>query len=175
MQGAAFIGVGNMGGGMARNLARAGVDLRVYDLDPAKAAAVGARACDSIEVAVAGAGIVLTMLPAGEQVAEVYRAHVFPAAAPGALLIDCSTIDIETARAVAEEAAARGFAMLDAPVSGGVGGAEAGTLAFMIGGAAEAVSRAAPLFEIMGAKVVHCGASGAGQAAKLCNNLMLAI
>ena len=174
----AFIGVGNMGAGMAANLLKAGYAVTVYDLDAARMAPLveaGAMAADSIAGAVRAADAVITMLPAGKHVAEVYRDHILHVARPGALLIDCSTIDIATARATAQQAADAGFAMLDAPVSGGVAGAAAGTLAFMVGGEAEGFTRGEPILQAMGKKIVHCGASGAGQAAKVCNNLMLAI
>lgn len=171
-----FIGIGNMGAGMARNLAKAGHAVTVFDLDMEKAKTIeGVSVASSTADAVSGAQMVITMLPAGKAVAAVYRGEVFPNAADGALFIDCSTIDVETARVLAEEAAAKGHAMLDAPVSGGVAGAEAGTLAFMVGGSAEGFARAAPLFDVMGAKAVHCGDAGAGQGVKICNNMMLAI
>jgi 3-hydroxyisobutyrate dehydrogenase len=115
------------------------------------------------------------MLPAGPVVASVYRETIFPNAASGTLLIDCSTIDVATARTLAGEAEAQGFEMLEAPVSGGVAGADAGTLAFMVGGSETGFSRAEPILDVMGAKVVHCGQGGAGQGVKICNNMMLAI
>lgn len=171
-----FVGIGNMGAGMARNLVKAGHDVVVFDLDIEKAQGIeGAQVAASAVEAVTGREAVVTMLPAGPVVASVYRETVLPHAAPGTLLIDCSTIDVETARILASEAAQAGFAMLDAPVSGGVAGAEAGTLAFMAGGSDDGFARAAPLLDAMGAKVVHCGAAGAGQGTKICNNMMLAI
>ena len=174
----AFIGVGNMGNPMARNLVKAGHAVRAFDLSAdllAKAAAGGATAAPSAAEAVKGAEVVITMLPAGKHVAQVTEADVLPNAAKGALLIDCSTIDVDTARAVHGKAAAKGLAMVDAPVSGGVGGAEGATLTFMVGGADDAVARARPLLEKMGRNIVHCGGPGTGQAAKICNNMMLGI
>jgi len=174
----AFIGVGNMGAPMAQNLVKAGHDVVVYDREPAaieRAVADGARAAAALADAVAGAEGVLTMLPAGPQVREAYVEGIVPAAGAQTLLVDCSTIDVETARAVAELAAAQGLAMLDAPVSGGVGGAAAATLTFMVGGEAAAVARARPWLEAMGKAVVHTGGPGTGQAAKICNNLILGI
>ncbi len=171
-----FIGIGNMGAGMAGNLAKAGHAVTVFDLDLEKANAIeGVTVAGSASAAVTGAEVVITMLPAGNAVTSVYRSNVFPHASNGALFIDCSTIDVQTARALAAEAAAQGHAMLDAPVSGGVSGAEAGTLAFMVGGSADGFAQGLPLFEIMGAKAVHCGDAGAGQGVKICNNMMLAI
>lgn len=171
-----FIGIGNMGAGMARNLVKAGHDVTVFDLDTAKARGIeGAAVAASGEDAAAGRDAIVSMLPAGPVVARVYRDTVLLRAAPGTLLIDCSTIDVETARVLAGEAQAAGFAMLDAPVSGGVAGAEAGTLAFMVGGTADGFARAGPILDAMGAKVVHCGEAGAGQGIKICNNMMLAI
>jgi len=172
-----FIGVGNMGGPMARNLVKAQHAVRAFD--PAKAAldavvAAGGQAAASPAEAVRDAEIVVTMLPAGRHVRSVY-AEVLPAAAAGALLIDCSTIDVASARDVASQAAAAGFEMLDAPVSGGVGGAEAGTLTFMVGGSDAAFARARPILEKMGRTIVHCGGPGNGQAAKICNNMVLGI
>ena len=175
-----FIGLGNMGGPMARNLLGASHRLRAFDLSPAaveRAAAEGAVAASDPAHAVAGADVVITMLPAGEQVREVYlgAAGVIAAAAPGTLLIDCSTIAVATARAVSAGAAAAGFAMLDAPVSGGVAGAEAGTLTFMVGGTDAAFAAAEPILRAMAKAVVHAGGPGNGQAAKICNNLILGI
>jgi len=175
-----FIGLGNMGGPMVRNLLKAGHALTVFDLVPAAVAAAreaGAKAAPSAGEAVAGAEVVVTMLPAGPQVRSVYleAGGVLARAAPNALLIDSSTIDVETARAVAQAASDQGLAMLDAPVSGGVGGAEAGTLTFMVGGTEAAFARAKPVLDAMGKTIVHAGPSGNGQAAKLCNNMLLAI
>ena len=172
-----FIGLGNMGGPMAANLVRAGHAVRGFDLSADSVAALvaaGGRAAESVGAAVAGAGFVVTMLPAGRHVRAVL-AEVFAHAAPGALLIDSSTIDVATARDMAGEAGARGFGWLDAPVSGGTTGATAGTLTFMVGGEAAAFAHGEPLLRAMGRNIVHAGAAGAGQAAKVCNNLMLGI
>lgn len=167
-----FVGLGNMGLPMARNLARAGHEVRGYDLSAAAmdaAAEGGIQRAQSAPDAARGADIVITMLPAGAHVRAAW-AEMAPAAEPHAVLIDCSTIDVETAREVAA-----GRPMLDAPVSGGTMGAEAGTLTFMVGGDAESFAQAKPILEKMGRTIVHCGAAGAGQAAKLCNNMLLAI
>jgi len=174
----AFIGLGNMGGPMAANLAKAQHHVTAFDLSaPAVAAAVekGAHKAASAAEAVKDAEIVVTMLPAGKHVREVYEKDVLPNVAKGALLIDCSTIDVDSARHVAAAAKAKGFEMVDAPVSGGVGGATAGTLTFMVGGPDAAFAKARPILEKMGKNIVHTGASGAGQAVKICNNMMLAI
>ena len=176
----AFIGLGNMGLPMARNLAKAGHEVRGNDVvDNAKDALedAGGQFFASIAEAVAGAEVVITMLPAGTHVREVYTGAegVMTAAKPGTLFIDCSTIDVDTAREVAKAAADKGFAMVDAPVSGGVGGAEAGTLTFMVGGPDAAFESAKPYLEIMGGKIVHAGGPGNGEAAKICNNLILGI
>jgi len=171
-----FIGIGNMGAGMARNLVKAGHDVTVFDLDTEKARGIeGAALAGSGEEAAAGQDVIVSMLPAGPVVASVCRDTILPNAAPDTLLIDCSTIDVETARILAEEARVAGFTMLDAPVSGGVAGADAGTLAFMVGGTVGGFARAEPFLGAMGAKVVHCGHAGAGQGIKICNNMMLAI
>jgi 3-hydroxyisobutyrate dehydrogenase len=175
-----FIGLGNMGRPMARNLVKAGHALSVFDVVPGAVSALvdaGARAAPSVADAVAGAEVVITMLPAGPEVRAVYldAAGVLARAGSSALLIDSSTIDVETARAVAQSAADKGLAMIDAPVSGGVGGAEAGTLTFMVGGTEAAFTRAKPVLDAMGKTIVHAGASGNGQVAKLCNNMLLAI
>ena len=172
-----FVGVGKMGAPMARNLLKAGYGVTVFDVDADAAAALepsGSRIAAAAVEAAAGADCIVTMLPAGEHVRDVYD-EVIPAAPEGALAIDCSTIDVATARAVADAAAARGLAMLDAPVSGGVAGAEAGTLTFMVGGPADAFARAGPVLGAMGRKIVHAGGTGNGQAAKICNNMMLGI
>ena len=174
----AFIGLGNMGLPMAKNLLAAGHMVRGFDLSAEsleKLTEAGGTASASAAEVVAGAEVVVTMLPAGKNVRTVYEESVFPNARQGALLIDCSTIDVDTARAVAADAVARGFLMLDAPVSGGTGGAEAGTLTFMVGGEDAAFERAVPLLDIMGATCVHSGKSGSGQAAKICNNMILGI
>jgi 3-hydroxyisobutyrate dehydrogenase len=175
-----FIGLGNMGLPMARNLIKAGHRLRVFDVSSAsvvKAVAAGAEAAGELAEAVQGAAVVITMLPAGQQVREVYLepGRVIELVAPGTLLIDCSTIDVETARAVQARAAGAGLDMLDAPVSGGVAGAEAGTLTFMVGGAGQAFAAAEPLLAAMGKAVIHAGGPGNGQAAKICNNLILGV
>lgn len=175
----AFIGVGHMGGPMARNLLKAGHDVSAFDLsasvlDPIVSA--GARRSASSNDAAREADAVVTMLPAGQHVRSVYLENgILASAATGALLIDCSTIDIDSARAVHTAAEAAGFDFLDAPVSGGVGGAEAGTLTFMCGGAEGAFGRAKPVLEGMGKRIVLAGGPGAGQAAKICNNMLLAI
>jgi 3-hydroxyisobutyrate dehydrogenase len=172
----AFIGLGNMGSGMAANLAKCGHDVRAFDLSEealAKAESSGCLRAASAEEAVSEAEAVITMLPAGKHVSEVYRSSVFGKAPTTAILIDCSTIDVGTAREIAREAQAQNYQMVDAPVSGGIAAAEAGTLTFMVGGADEAYKRAEPLLEIMGKAVIHAGGTGAGQAAKICNNMLL--
>jgi 3-hydroxyisobutyrate dehydrogenase len=176
----AFIGVGNMGGPMARNLLKVQERVLAFDVSPiAIKPIVDAGAIQSATAleAVREADIVVTMLPAGSHVRSVYLedAGILTAVRKGALLIDCSTIDIDSARAVHATAAKAGFDFLDAPVSGGVGGAEAATLAFMCGGSHEAFARAKPILEKMGKRIVHAGGPGAGQAAKICNNMLLAI
>ncbi len=171
-----FIGLGNMGGGMAANLAKAGHEVRAFDLSEAALAKAEERGCGragSAAEAVAGADAIVSMLPAGRHVREVYESAVFGSAPTGAILIDCSTIDVTTARAVIGEAAARGYQMVDAPVSGGIAAAEGGTLTFMVGGQAEAFERARVFLEQMGKAVIHAGGPGAGQAAKICNNMLL--
>ena len=176
----AFIGVGNMGGPMARNLLKAQDQVRAFDVSPAALKPVvdagGKQAATALD-AVKDADVVITMLPAGSHVRSVYLedTSVLTAARKDALLIDCSTIDIDSARAVHVAALKAGFDFLDAPVSGGVGGAEAGTLAFMCGGSDRAFERARPVLEKMGRRIVHAGGAGAGQAAKICNNMLLAI
>ena len=174
----AFIGLGNMGGPMAANLCKAQHHVMAFDVaDAAVKAAVakGAHKAASAAEAVKTAEIVVTMLPAGRHVREVYEKDVLPHAAKGALLIDCSTIDVDSARHVAALAKKAGFEMIDAPVSGGVGGATAGTLTFMVGGPQAAFAKARPVLEKMGKNIVLAGDSGSGQAAKICNNMMLAI
>jgi 3-hydroxyisobutyrate dehydrogenase len=173
-----FVGVGNMGAPMALNLLKTGHEVRTFDRDPAAARRVeasGGIAAATLTDAVGDAEVVITMLPAGAQVRAVYGDGIVPAVRPDTLLIDCSTIDVESARAVAETAEGRGLAMVDAPVSGGVGGAAAGTLTFMVGGPDAAVTRARPILEAMGRNVVHTGGPGTGQAAKICNNLILGV
>jgi len=172
----AFIGLGNMGGGMAANLAKHGHDVRAFDLsaealDRAKKA--GCLPAADANAAIEGAEAVVTMLPAGKHVETVYAENILPHADAGAILIDCSTIDVATARRVADQASAHGLAAVDAPVSGGIAAANAGSLTFMVGGSEAAFSRAEPFLSDMGKAVIHAGASGAGQAAKICNNMML--
>lgn len=180
----AFIGLGNMGRPMARNLVKAGHHVTGFDVAAANleaAAGDGIAPAAGLAQAVAAAEVVISMLPAGGHVRAVYTGAdgvpggVLAAAPPGALLIDSSTIDVETARAVSEAAAKAGFAMVDAPVSGGVGGADAATLTFMVGGTAEAFARAEPILAAMGKTIVHAGGPGTGQAAKICNNMVLGI
>ena len=173
-----FVGLGNMGGPMAANLVKAGHAVHGFDLVPALLdAAMNAgvtRAASAADTA-KDAEIVITMLPAGKHVTAVYRDGLVRAARPGTLFADCSTIDVESSRAAHEMAHRAGMASIDAPVSGGVGGAVAGTLTFMVGGEAAAFARAKPILEAMGKKVVHCGPGGNGQAAKICNNMILGI
>jgi len=174
----AFIGLGNMGGPMAANLAKAQHHVTAFDLsDEAVKTAVekGAHKAASAAEAVKGAEIVVTMLPAGKHVREVYEKDVLPNVAKGTLLIDCSTIDVDSARHVAALADKAGLEMIDAPVSGGVGGATAGTLTFMVGGKDGAFAKARPVLEKMGKNIVHAGGSGNGQAAKICNNMVLGV
>ena len=171
----AFIGLGNMGGGMAANLAKAGHDVRAFDLSADalnRAEAAGALRAADARAAVEGAEAVVTMLPAGKHVEQVYDELVGRVAAT-AILIDCSTIDVDTAKRVAERATARGLQAVDAPVSGGIAAANAGTLTFMVGGSEEAFARAEPFLSDMGKAVIHAGSNGAGQAAKICNNMLL--
>jgi 3-hydroxyisobutyrate dehydrogenase len=180
-----FIGLGNMGLPMARNLKKAGHEVTGFDVVPAavKAAAeAGLQVADKPGGVLAGAEAVVTMLPAGEHVRAVYLGGakledrgLLAAADKGTLFIDCSTIDVATSRDVHAAAAEQGLPMLDAPVSGGVGGAEAATLTFMVGGPVEAFARGKPLFEAMGRNIVHAGGAGNGQAAKICNNMILGI
>ncbi len=172
----AFIGLGHMGGGMAPNLAKAGHDVRAFDL---VAAAVehavdgGCAAAGSAADAVKGADVVITMLPAAQHVRAVFENDVAPNAAKGALLIDCSTIDVASARAVGEAMTAQGFDFVDAPVSGGIAAAASGNLTFMVGGSDAAFAKAQPYLEPMAKAVIHAGDLGAGQAAKICNNMIL--
>ncbi|MEZ0050669.1 3-hydroxyisobutyrate dehydrogenase [Mycobacterium sp. MAA66] len=173
----AFLGLGHMGGPMAANLIAAGYTLHGFDPVPAAAEAAKANGATLFATgaqAVTDADVVITMLPNGELVARCY-AEILPAAKADALLIDSSTISVDDARAVHQLAAEHGHAQLDAPVSGGVKGAAAATLAFMVGGPADAVDRARPILEPMAGKIIHCGDSGAGQAAKVCNNMVLAV
>ena len=174
----AFIGLGNMGGGMAANLAKAGHEVRAFDLSDAALAKAEERGCSraaDAAAAVEGAEAVVTMLPAGKHVAEVYRSAVFGKAPTNAILLDCSTIDVATARAVEDEARAAGYEMVDAPVSGGIAAAEEGTLTFMVGGSEAGFERARSLLEKMGKAVIHAGGSGSGQAAKIVNNMLLGV
>ena len=175
----AFLGVGNMGGPMARNLIKAGHAITAFDVSASALAPIvqaGAKGAAGARDAVLGADAVVTMLPAGQHVRTAYLEDgVLAHARKGALLIDCSTIDIDSARAVHASAEKAGFDFLDAPVSGGVGGAEAGTLTFMCGGSEKAFARAQPVLEKMGRRIVLAGGPGAGQAAKICNNMLLAI
>ncbi|MGA2045894.1 MAG: 3-hydroxyisobutyrate dehydrogenase [Roseiarcus sp.] len=171
----AFIGLGNMGGPMAANLVKAGHSVAGFDLVAAlreTAATSGVAIAESARAAVAAAEVVVTMLPAGRHVVAVWS-DILPAAPKGALFIDSSTIDVESARRAHQAAAAAGMPSLDAPVSGGVGGATAGTLTFMAGGAEAAFAAGRPILEAMGKRIVHCGGAGAGQAAKICNNMIL--
>ena len=175
-----FIGLGNMGAPMAANLVKAGHRVSGFDVVAARAEALAAKGGEAAATAgeAAGAGeLVITMLPAGPDVRAVYLGEggVLARARKGALLIDCSTIDVDTARAVAAAAAAAGFAMLDAPVSGGVIGAETAGLTIMVGGEAAAFDRGRPVLEAMGRTIVHAGPAGNGQAAKICNNMMLGV
>ena len=175
----AFIGLGNMGGPMAANLVKApapGHGLRSVGRGASTRRSARARKkAASAAEAVKGAEVVVTMLPAGKHVREVYEKDVLPNVAKGTLLIDCSTIDVDSARHVGQLAQQAGLEMVDAPVSGGVGGATAGTLTFMVGGGDAAFAKARPILEKMGKNIVHTGAVGAGQAAKICNNMILGI
>ena len=165
-----FIGLGNMGGPMAANLAAAGHDVIGFDVAPAQVE--GVSMVPTAQDAASGRDVVITMLPDGAILRQV-AAEIIPSMAAGCGFIDCSTVDVDSARAVAADADAAGLLPVDAPVSGGVGGAVAGTLTFMAGGAPAAFALAEPLFGIMGQKAVHCGDSGAGQSAKICNNMIL--
>jgi 3-hydroxyisobutyrate dehydrogenase len=173
-----FAGLGNMGGPMARNLVAAGFEVAVFDLVAELASGIqGAEARPSAAATARGVDVFVSMLPTGRHVESLYLGDdgVLANADPGTLLIDCSTIDPESARRVATAAEAAGFAMLDAPVSGGTGGAQAGTLTFIVGGSAAALERARPVLEAMGRNVFHAGDNGAGQTAKICNNMLLAV
>jgi 3-hydroxyisobutyrate dehydrogenase len=173
----AFVGLGNMGLPMALNLAKAGHEIRGFEIVPATIEAAEKAGIEVVQAgpeALKGVDIVITMLPNGKLVLGVYE-DMLKLAAPGTLFIDSSTIDVASARAAHEAAATNGMQSLDAPVSGGIGGATAGTLTFMVGGEAEAFARAKPVIELMGKKIVYCGAAGAGQAAKICNNMILGI
>ncbi|KPF63115.1 3-hydroxyisobutyrate dehydrogenase [Porphyrobacter sp. AAP60] len=174
----AFIGLGNMGGGMAANLVKAGHEVRAFDLsEPALAAAreAGCETFATAKEACAIAEAVVSMLPNGAIVKQVYWDDVIGHAPEGAILLDCSTIDVATAREVIEVTEAHGYQMVDAPVSGGIAAANGGTLTFMVGGTAEAFARAQPILAAMGKAVIHAGDAGNGQAAKICNNMLLAV
>ena len=171
-----FIGLGNMGIGMAANLVKAGHAVRAFDVSEAAlshAAEVGASRTSSVTEVVTGAAAIITMLQTGQQVRDVYENEAFAAAPREAILIDCSTIDVATARAVGELAAGRSLTMVDAPVSGGVAGAIAATLTFMVGGTDKSFAMAQPILAAMGKTVIHAGPAGSGQAAKICNNMLL--
>ncbi len=175
-----FIGLGNMGGPMALNLLKNGHQLKVFDLSEdamQKLGSQGAQLASDAADAVSDVEAVVTMLPAGEHVRAIYQGKdgILGAASQGTLFMDCSTIDVATARAVGEVAEEAGMMMVDAPVSGGVAAAEAGTLTFMVGGSESAFERAQPILGAMGQKIIHAGPSGAGQAAKVCNNMLLGI
>ncbi|HEX7887233.1 MAG TPA: 3-hydroxyisobutyrate dehydrogenase [Phenylobacterium sp.] len=174
----AFIGLGNMGGGMAANQAKAGREVMAFDLSPAamdKAVAAGCSRAGSVAEAVKSADAVITMLPAGPHVRSVYAEHILPHAARTALLLDCSTIDVESARAVAAQAKAAGFRFADAPVSGGTAAADAGTLAFMVGCDEADFTGIEEALQPMSRATMRAGDHGAGQAAKICNNMVLGI
>ncbi|MFY0596040.1 MAG: 3-hydroxyisobutyrate dehydrogenase [Cognatishimia sp.] len=167
-----FIGLGNMGGPMAANLAKAGHEVTGFDMadvniEGVSIAKTGAEAAN-------GADVVITMLPNGQILRSVAN-EIIPVMPKGAALVDCSTVDVDSAKAVAQQAEDAGLQSVDAPVSGGIGGAAGGTLTFMAGGSAEAFAKADPLFDIMGQKAVHCGEAGAGQSAKICNNMILGV
>ncbi len=167
-----FIGLGNMGGPMAANLAKAGHEVTGFDM--ADVSIEGVTKADTGAAAATGADVVITMLPNG-QILRAVANEIIPVMTKGAAFVDCSTVDVDSARAVADQATAAGLLPVDAPVSGGVGGAAGGTLTFMAGGSKEAFAKADPLFDIMGQKAVHCGDAGAGQAAKICNNMILGV
>ncbi|MGZ3173849.1 MAG: 3-hydroxyisobutyrate dehydrogenase, partial [Croceibacterium sp.] len=174
----AFIGLGNMGGGMAPNLVKAGHTVRAFDLSDAALAHAREGGCatfGSVEEAIQGAEAVVSMLPNGAIIRDVYTKGVIGHAPKDAILIDCSTIDVATAREVEKLAADAGYEMVDAPVSGGIAAAAAGTLTFMVGGSDAAFERAEAILTYMGKAVIHAGGAGAGQAAKICNNMMLGI
>jgi 3-hydroxyisobutyrate dehydrogenase len=172
----AFIGLGNMGGGMAANLVKAGHAVNAFDLAEAAltlAADNGCQTFSTVRDAVADADAVVSMLPNGKIVETVYASDVIGHAPKSALLLDCSTIDVGTAKQVAVDALANGYDMVDAPVSGGIAAANGGTLTFMVGGVPHAFARAEPILSAMGKAVIHAGEAGAGQAAKICNNMIL--
>lgn len=167
-----FVGLGNMGGPMATNLAKAGHQVKGFDV--VGVTLEGVTSVESIKAAICDAQVVVTMLPNGE-ILRCVANEIVPAMAAEATLCDCSTVDVDSARAVADLCSGRELGCLDAPVSGGIGGAQAGTLTFMCGGSDEAFNAVVPLLEIMGQKAVHCGKAGAGQAAKICNNMILGV
>jgi 3-hydroxyisobutyrate dehydrogenase len=172
----AFIGLGNMGGGMAANLVKVGHMVQAFDLSAAALDAAQAAGCapfTSVRHAVYGVDAVVSMLPNGAIVRDVFTTDIMGHAPQSALLIDCSTIDVATAKALASEAGVSGYAMVDAPVSGGIAAATGGALTFMVGGSADGFARAKPILEAMGKAVIHAGGAGAGQAAKICNNMLL--
>jgi 3-hydroxyisobutyrate dehydrogenase len=172
----AFVGLGNMGGGMAANLVKAGHDVNAFDLSPealTRARDNGCAVFTSVREAVVGVDAVVSMLPNGKIVASVFENDILGHAPTSTILLDCSTIDVGTARSVTADAAAAGYDMVDAPVSGGIAAANGGTLTFMVGGTDAAFARAEPILAAMGKAVIHAGASGAGQAAKICNNMLL--
>ncbi|MDT3686592.1 MAG: 3-hydroxyisobutyrate dehydrogenase [Pseudorhodoplanes sp.] len=176
----AFIGLGNMGLPMAMNLLKAGHQVEGFDLNREaveKLVAAGGASMESAKIAASRAEVVITMLPSGKEVRELYLepGGIIDSANPGTLLIDCSTIDVATARDAAASADARGHFMIDAPVSGGVGGAQGATLTFMVGGSEAAFEKAKPILEAMGKTIVHAGGPGNGQAAKICNNMILGV
>jgi len=174
----AFIGLGNMGGGMAANLVKAGHDVRAFDLSEDALTAAKEAGCTtftSASEACSDAEAVVSMLPNGAIVRSVFEADVFGTAPKGAVFLDCSTIDVATAKSVIDAATSQGYDMVDAPVSGGIAAANGGTLTFMVGGSSEAFARAEPILQAMGKAVIHAGDAGAGQTAKICNNMLLAI
>ncbi|MEO5586958.1 MAG: 3-hydroxyisobutyrate dehydrogenase [Novosphingobium sp.] len=174
----AFIGLGNMGGGMAANLVKAGHTVRAFDLAAEAIANAKSHGCEgfgTVRAAVQGVDAVVSMLPNGAIVDKVYTDDVIGQAPKGALLLDCSTIDVATARKVAEAAGGAGYSMVDAPVSGGIAAANGGTLTFMVGGTDAAFERASEVLQPMAKAVIHAGAIGSGQVAKMCNNMLLAI
>ena len=174
----AFIGLGNMGGGMAANLVKAGHEVRAFDLAPEaleKARESGCQPYKTVREAVLAVDAVVSMLPNGAIVGKVYADDVIGHAPVGALLLDCSTIDVATARSVAQDAEKAGYSMVDAPVSGGIAAANGGTLTFMVGGSDEAFARAQAVLQPMAKAVIHAGRIGSGQVAKMCNNMLLAI
>ncbi len=171
-----FIGLGNMGGGMAANLAKAGHEVHAFDLSGEALARAGEAGCHPVSdaaEAIRGMEVVITMLPAGEHVRKVYEYDIVMTGSPGTLVIDCSTIDVGSAEDVATMSDAKGLIPVDAPVSGGIAAANGGTLTFMVGGSKQGFARAEPILSDMGKAVIHAGSNGAGQAAKICNNMLL--